>query len=354
MSNKYISSEPWWAGYANVRMSLEIALSISEVTNRKFIIPPGIYFNAINPWDKKETYVDIFDIWDEVVFMSTFNCVKYYDVPEYRSLDKGLTYFYGIENVAKILTFTDEYKELHPLPSCIGFTLYNEIKNLDDFKEFSQERKPYSLNYKDKFIHFPRNLFGHFYHSVYCSSDKQSKELRKKMLKGIKFKKKYNKAVVPVLKKLKGFNSLHIRRGDFINTRPETVGLLSQIPLFLEKNLFIKDLPLYIATDEKDKSIFDFLKEKYKIYFLNDFFANLSGLDATILDQVICSNSLQFLGSKLSTFSDYIHVNRASMGNLTNPRVGNNFSRKNLQYKKYPWVEEDWGWDKLYSYYWDV
>ena len=47
MSNKYISSEPWWAGYANVRMSLEIALSISEVTNRKFIIPPGIYFNAI-------------------------------------------------------------------------------------------------------------------------------------------------------------------------------------------------------------------------------------------------------------------------------------------------------------------
>ena len=157
-----------------------------------------------------------------------------------------------------------------------------------------------------------------------------------------------------MLKKLKGFNSLHIRRGDFINTRPETVGLLSQIPLFLEKNLFIKDLPLYIATDEKDKSIFDFLKEKYKIYFLNDFFANLSGLDATILDQVICSNSLQFLGSKLSTFSDYIHVNRASMGNLTNPRVGNNFSRKNLQYKKYPWVEEDWGWDKLYSYYWDV
>ena len=51
----------------------------------------------------------------------------------------------------------------------------NEIKNLDDFKEFSPERKPYSLNYKDKFIHFPRKLFGHFYHSVYCCSNKQSK-----------------------------------------------------------------------------------------------------------------------------------------------------------------------------------
>jgi len=41
MSDKYISIEPWWAGFANVRMSLEIGLAISELTNRKFIIPPA-------------------------------------------------------------------------------------------------------------------------------------------------------------------------------------------------------------------------------------------------------------------------------------------------------------------------
>jgi len=57
MSDKYISIEPWWAGFANVRMSLEIGLAISELTNRKFIIPPGIYFNAINPWDKKDLLI---------------------------------------------------------------------------------------------------------------------------------------------------------------------------------------------------------------------------------------------------------------------------------------------------------
>jgi len=354
MPDKYISSEPWWAGYANVRMSLEIALAISEVTNRKFIIPPALFFNAINPWDKKETYINPFDIWDENVFTSTFNCVKYYDVPEYKGLDQGVTYFFGIDKVAKILTFTDEYKELHTMPSCIGHVLHSEVKDNDDFKEFSQKRNSFTLDYPDKFIHFPRNLFGHFYHSVYPSTLEKSKTIRKKMLSGFKFKDSYLEAVKPVVERLQGYNAIHIRRGDFINTRPETVELIHHIPIYLEKHLFIKELPLYIATDEKDKSIFDFLKTKYKLYFLDDFFGSLSALEATVIDQLMCSNALQFLGSKLSTFSDYIHVNRASLGRMTNPRMGSNFSREELDYVKYPWVAEEWGWDKIYSYYWDI
>ena len=102
-------------------MSLEIGLAISELTNRKFIIPPGIYFNT-NPWDKKETYINPFDIWDESVFKETFNTVNYYDIPEYAALN-GKTFFTGVDDFAMLMLFDDVYKELHPLHSCIGFVL---------------------------------------------------------------------------------------------------------------------------------------------------------------------------------------------------------------------------------------
>jgi len=353
MSDKYISIEPWWAGFANVRMSLEIGLAISEVTERKFVIPPAIYFNAINPWDKKETYINPFDIWDENTFKQTFNTANYYDIPEYKSID-GQTYFSEVSKFAKIMLFDDVYKELHPLQSCIGFVLFNEINDQEDYKLFSQGRTPYNLNYPDKFIHFPRNLFGHFYHSVYTSDDEKKKNIKSKMLKGFQFKKEHIEAVDFIKQALGVYNAVHIRRGDFIDTRPETVPLLEHIPNYLNKHLFKKELPLYIATDEKDKSIFNFLKDDYDIYFLDNFITNLSPLQATIYDQIIPSYSLQFLGSLMSTFTDYIHVNRASLGLFTNPRVGCNFDKVELLYNKYPWEIEDWSWQHLYRYYWDV
>ena len=352
MSDKYISIEPWWAGFANVRMSLEIGLAISEITGRKFIIPPGIYFNAINPWDKKETYINPFDIWDKKVFKQTFNTVNYYDIPEYAALN-GKTYFSGVDNIAKIMLFNGEYKELHPLSSCIGFVLTNEVKDIIDFTKFSQGRKQYNLKHDDKFIHFPRNLFGHFYHSVYGSTLEKQNDIKNKMLHGFKFKDEHINRIDLVRKDLGEYNSIHVRRGDFIDTRPETVGLLHDIPLYLDRHLFKKELPLYIATDEKDKSIFDFLKKDYNIYFLDNFIQDLTPLSATIYDQLIPSYSFQFLGSVMSTFTDYIHVNRASLGMFTNPRVGCNFDKVELMYDKYPWEEEEWSWQHLYRYYWD-
>lgn len=353
MSDKYISIEPWWAGFANVRMSLEIGLAISEVTNRKFIIPPGIYFNAINPWDKKETYINPFDIWDENTFKKTFNTVDYYEVPEYANLN-GQTYFSGVDDVSLLMLFNEVYKELHPLHSCIGFVLTTDIEDKKDFEKFSQGRTQYTLNHPDKFIHFPRNLFGHFYHSVYGANDEIKKSIKKKMLHGFQFKNEHIEATKFIRNALGDYNAIHVRRGDFIDTRPHTVALLEEIPNYLDKHLFKKNLPLYIATDEKDKSIFNFLKDKYNIYFLDNFMQDLSPLSATIYDQIIPSYSFQFLGSVMSTFTDYIHVNRASLGKFSNPRVGCNFDKEELQYDKYPWEVEDWSWQHLYSYYWDV
>ena len=80
-------------------------------------------------------------------------------------------------------------------------------------------------------------------------------EIKSKMLNGFKFKQEHIEAVDFIKQALGAYNAIHIRRGDFIDTRPHTVPLLEQIPEFLNKHLFKNNLPLYIATDEKDKSI---------------------------------------------------------------------------------------------------
>ena len=192
-------------------MSLEIGLAISEVTNRKFIIPPAIYFNGINPWDKKETYINPFDIWDEEVFKQTFNTVDYYDIPEYAALD-GETYFTGVDKFAKLMLFNDVYKELHPLHSCIGFVLTTEIEDVEDFNKFSQGRQQFNLNHSDKFIHFPRNLFGHFYHSVYAANDNKKKQIKSKMLNGFKFKQEHIDSIDFIKQALGKYNAIQVSR----------------------------------------------------------------------------------------------------------------------------------------------
>lgn len=71
------------------------------------------------------------------------------------------------------------------------------------------------------------------------------------MLHGFQFKNEHIEATKFIRDALGDYNAIHVRRGDFIDTRPHTVPLLEEIPNYLDKHLFKNDLPLYIATDEK-------------------------------------------------------------------------------------------------------
>ena len=73
------------------------------------------------------------------------------------------------------------------------------------------------------------------------------------------------------------FDSIHVRRGDFQykKTRvsaPEIYKMTSkQLP---------ENTTLYIATDEKDRSFFDPLKEHYHLVFLGDFDKELGQINS--------------------------------------------------------------------------
>ena len=353
--NKYLSSEPWWAGYSNVRMSTEIALAISEISNRTYILPPSVYLDGICHWKGKEKYIDLLDIWDQEALFDTFKCVKYSEVDDYRNIG-GKTFYSNVENIASIMIYSDKYNELFPLKDGIHFVTINDISSItdmEDFNKFADGRPIFDVDHPSKYIHFPRNLFGHFYYCVYASLEKRN-QIKKKIINGIKFKREHIDRIDFIISQLGLFNAIHVRRGDFKITRPNMYKSFDDIPKYLESNLKNSNLPLFIATDEKDKSIFNNLRDAYDIHFLNDYLDGLNSLESTIYDQIIPSYAEQFLGSKMSTYSDYINVNRASIGKDVNTRLGSNYIKKPLKYKKFPWEAERYSWEHLYSYYWEL
>jgi hypothetical protein len=354
MEEKYISFDSWWGGFSNVRMSYELIAAISIITNRTIILPPKVYCLFFSNVNNKSTFFDIWNILDKDAFTSQFKCVEYKDIPEYALLENDNQYFENVDNIAIPIMFGDKFKQTGIQKSIDNRVIVNNIEDINDFNKFSINREIVNVNYNNKFIHFPRNLFGHFYYHVYANGKDSRNFIKNSIKKGIVYKKEYFDLAQTVKDKIGDYNSIHIRRNDFIKVRPNYS--ISQLD-----NLFddIKDripntIPLYIATDEIDKSLFDCLKTKYTIYFLEDFFKDLNSYQSLAIDQIICSKSDIFLGSKLSTFSDYINIMRGYAEKRDFHREGTNFKMNKLIYDKFPWEVEEYGWEKVYSYCWDM
>ena len=354
MEEKYISFDGWWGGYSNIRMSYELAAAISIITNRTIILPPNLYCLFLSEHNDKSTFFDMWKTLDIEAFKKQFKCVHYEEVPEYAVLGDDIHYFSGIDEIAKCILFDDKYKEWGAQQGIYDTQVMAcKISDTEDFKNFQRGRELINLDCEDKFIHFPRNLFGHFYYHIYGDGPTQRNVIKEKIKNGVKYKQKYFDLSDRVKDTIGFYNSVHIRRNDFLSVRSSTA--VPQLTTLLDdiKNRIPNDLPLYIATDEKDKSLFDFLKENYKIYFLEDFYSDLENYEKLMIDQIICSKSEIFLGSKFSTFSDYINVLRGYSGNkLDFHREGTNFNMPILKYDRFPWEVENYSWDKIWDYCW--
>ena len=73
------------------------------------------------------------------------------------------------------------------------------------------------------------------------------------------------------------YDSIHVRRGDFQykKTRVEPEDIYK-----MTKRQLPEGTTLYIATDERDKSFFDPLKEHYHVLFLDHFEKELGNINS--------------------------------------------------------------------------
>lgn len=320
MENKYVSFSPYFSGLSNVIMSYELALAISYITGRTLILPPKTWLLFIS---KSQNFVDFSDIWeifDKPLVKSEFNCVEFEDVPEIGGV---MSHIAGENSFTKnISSYVFDLKEIFfsdvknsTISECHMVLHNGSIEDQKDFENFSSNRAVLSLDCDNKFIHFENNLFGIFWYNIYPGNSEKRNELKRKINKCLRYKKKYYDMGEQVKNKIGPYNALHIRRGDFIHARPEISDKINSPHNIMEKilSLFPCNIPIYISTDEQDLRFFDRLRSIYKVYFFNDFvdqFGEINDLDKAVLEQVICYGAEEFYGTSLSTYSKRINVMR--------------------------------------------
>ena len=355
MSNKYISFEPWPGGFSNIRMSYEIAATISIVTGRTLILPRKSECLFLSG-ETADSWFDIFDLLDITKFRDNFDFTFSDEIDIYKALETPTSLFDGVADVARIILFNDsDGSEFPPVPMGNSTVLICGNQYCDRAHRFIDNRTVIDLQTDDTFMHFPRNLFGHFYYHVYANSIEKRNLIKSKIHRGICFQSSFYDKASCLISKLGSYNAIHVRRNDFLVTRRESA--LTQLEI-LEKNLIrLLDsaLPLYIATDEIDLNVFDSLRNNFNIYFFGDFFSELDHASSIAVEQIICANAYMFLGSAFSTFSDSINILRGSIpGRLDCHRKGNNFERESLSFKCYPWEVESYSWHLLWDYCWKL
>lgn len=352
MREKYISFEPWWGGFSNVKISYELICAISIITDRIIILPPTVHCHFLNSAWNKSSYLNIWEILDEFRFKLNFNTVDYYSIHEYKSMETDKSYFSGIEKIARVITFDGILKEgpNREIPENIVIT--NEIVNDSDLQKFLSGRNNFSIISEEKYIHFPRNLFGHFCYQIYGNTPHVRNLIKERIKNGIRFRDEFYNRANDAKNRIGQYNSIHIRRNDFMEVHKESTDYQSNnLVQYLDAKIS-NSIPLYIATDEKDRSFFNPISEKYKIYFIEDLFDEITNKESIAIDQIMCIQSEKFLGSMFSTFTNCINIQRGYEGKEDFSRKCVNITYPELAYERFPWEIEKYDWTRIDKYFW--
>jgi hypothetical protein len=349
MNNKYISFDWWWGGWNNIRMTYELIGSISYVTGRTIILPPKGYCLFLSEHSDKESFFDVWDILDKEKYTSQYNCIEYKDSP-LTKYESDTQYFDGICKDVQCILFEDLDINWGPQQFPNKGLIYQSIEDVNHFNEFNcDDRKLYNVYSEDSIIHFPRNLLGHFGYHIYPPNDIAANVMRDKVKNGVVYRKEFKTLADELILSFSDgdFDALHIRRNDFKYVHTDLVNKQYENLLEMIDGRVRKDKPLFIATDEKDLSLFNDLKKQYNVTFLNDL-KETHKLDL-VIDGLICSESTTFLGSRMSTFSDNINILRGYKGKKDFSREGINYKKESITYKKYPWESEPYAWHDLWG-----
>lgn len=349
---KYISFAPYYSGLSNVIMCYECAFAIAYITKRKLVLPPNVWCLFISEGFSPENYIDLWEVFDKKTILQEFDCIDFYKVPEFKG--KYVKMDGHGKNVLHP-SYTFNLEKTIPGSKSIKFLKYyenqNEIKEDDDklvtisetsqvitgkeydvndldFQDFAQNRVSLDLSkFDDQILHFENNLFGHYWYSIYPGDEDERNKMKSKINKCFKYNDRIYYLSEKVSKVLGTYNAIHVRRCDFLDTQTSSLEpvstpekLKSMVEIFFEH-----DIPLYISTDETDKSFFDELRKTYKIYFYEDFGYELNKLDSAVVEQTICSKAKKFYGTYNSTYTKRINVMRGLDGKQSEDDMGVNY-----------------------------
>ena len=191
-------------------------------------------------------------------------------------------------------------------------------------------------NYYKRFV----RDYMRYHDEIYCAAGKVVKALRKEGAeRGFE---------VDADTEVGGFSAMHIRRGDL---QFKSVKFGPEEWWENTKEIWKPKEILYIATDERNKTFFDPLKEHAEIRFLDDYFDefHLGDLDPNYLgmiDTIIATHGRAFAGTFFSTFSGYIIRMRGYKGT---PMRDSYYSLLKRKYEMQKWHD---GPKQIFSHEW--
>ena len=292
----YLFFQPWSGGFNNIRMSFEQAVCLAYLTNRILVLPPtyNMYLN-----EGKNTLSDFFE---------TKNLgVKHISFEE----------LCGIKNIEQNL---DKLKESSKVLN------YDAVANVINFEKvpvpskFLKNRKV--INSEDIFddspiIYLDKNLLGSFHQTFYTKHETSLKQLIGKYLVYRNDLRDIAWQFINYIED-KSYYSIHVRRNDFQYKDLFISGeeLYNNI-----KNIIPQGSKLYISTDSDDPNLFNTLKQNYQVIFYKDILSQLniesfSNNWVPLIEQLICTRSIKFIGNENSTLSSYIYRLRCYMNDI--------------------------------------
>ena len=181
-------------------------------------------------------------------------------------------------------------------------------------------------NYYKRFV----RDYMRYHDTIYCAAGKVVAALRKEGAdRGFE---------VDTETETGGYSAMHIRRGDLqfkrVKFGPEEWWRNT-------KEIWQPKEIIYIATDERNKTWFDPLREHADIRFLDDYFeefklGELDGNYMGMIDTIIASAGRAFAGTFFSTFSGYIIRMRGYKGT---PMRDSYYSLQDRKYEMRTWYD---------------
>ncbi|CAM9689735.1 unnamed protein product [Pylaiella littoralis] len=386
-AGRYVTLQKDLGGFNNIRLSLECGVALAAATGRTFVIPPPLIIsNMKGAVEKKVDLRELFT-FDKLRGSGRVNIITTEEFLVIEAVSGGL----GIQPGEKVTQLdaqaVDEYmirvagqyegglpeislgQSAFVMPRRIGGRVNLEDEEYAFAKTWLIERE--LLEYREKWaeakvLHWrakEARLLAPFYTFV-LHGDEVSDRYHKRLMRDLLHypEEVFCKAsqIISLLRKEDpsgDFSTFHVRRNDFKSAYKMVFMEISEVIANSADHLYDNEV-VYVATDEKDKSLFEPFAKHVRVKFLSDYYerAGVSELDPNLLgmlDQVIASHGRTFTGCWLSTFTAYILRLR---GYLQKPRTSNwsyfNFRKDYHQEYRMPerplWMTE-WplGWEGI-------
>jgi len=285
----YVIFRPWPGGFNNIRMSLELAVCLAFLTNKTLVLPLKYNMYLLHDEFGMEDFFDSEDLG--------IRTINFYDFCTLKQINST---YDDIRSISKVVNDAPE--------NVLNFEKIFPCKN------FTKGRNIIKYHFNDECIFFDGNLLGNFYQTIHTH---QNTELKKLIARHVHYKPEildYGWKCITWLQD-QGYYAIHVRRNDF-----QFKHLFISIEQIYEN---IKDViplgsKLYIATDEADKQFFNFLRQYYTLIFYEDIashveLAHVHPNYIPIIEQLICSRAIKFIGNDYSTLSSYVFRMRGYM-----------------------------------------